>query len=178
MPGKWHTANCHWGIHTDMLLSRLSSPGLRNSATYNRGTHHQLKVLSILVSWEQPGKWWVVVLFPKRVRLFVLSCTLKSVHKAGDTVGVYVMGGMLYNHNVSTTFVNVSSQTQIKTKSNVVLSVRASILECGHTFCCVCTFVQLVFVKEDGPKPGSSSLTGNCMIMFSNFPLHHWTPIA
>lgn len=50
--------------------------------------------------------------------------------------------------------------------------VCASMLKHGHTFFySVCTFEQLIFVKEDPPQPGSCSPTGNCMKMFSSYSL-------
>lgn len=71
----------------------------------------------------------------------------------------------------------------VKTKVLCCWSMCQRTLDVGTPFCPVCTFVQLVFVKEDRPKPWSGSLTGNCIIMFSyccfffslSLSLHHWT---
>lgn len=52
---KWQTAECHSGILTIICL-QLSVITTVMDLSRIQGGAHQQKVLSILVSWDQPGK--------------------------------------------------------------------------------------------------------------------------
>lgn len=98
LPGKWHTAECHWGIFTPTCFSAVCHHHVCGTQLRTRGNSSAKGPLyfgQLGTAWSTmrysaicPKCAWLLLLFP---------VLLKSLHAAPDAVGV---NGVDYGWNV------------------------------------------------------------------------------